>query len=414
MALDGRRCGEIARRCRGHQLSPLACGLELREKLNMSRTILFISNMFRIPWGGSEELWTRAAGFLSRKGVSVAASVQGWPQLDRRIVELSRAGVDVRPRPVKPSLIALARRYMLGRAQIVLDIERSFGDGSPALVVISNAYGTPPTEIAELCVAKRWRFAILTHSSSPDWWPSGEVAAQARQALTLARRCFFISESNRILAEKQLGHDFDNAEIVRNPLIIETDLPFPWPLDPIDHELRMACVARLSGEKGQDILLEALASPRWMERPWRLTFFGVGPTRDVLERLVARLKLQDRVVFAGHVAIEEIWRENHVLVVPSRLEGGPMTTIEAMFCGRPVVATSVGLNPEVIKDGFTGFLAAYPAVECLSEALERMWMQRDKLQEIGIRAAGSIREFMPDDPVEAFAGKLLSLASLPT
>jgi len=303
---------------------------------------------------------------------------------------------------------------MFGKPQIVLDIERSFGNAAPALVVISNAYGNPPIDLAELCIAKGWHFAILTHSSSPDWWPSGEAAAQARNALALARRCFFISEDNRVLAEKQLGHGFDNAEIVRNPVIVEADSPFPWPADSNGNELRMACVGRLSGEKGQDILLEALASPRWMERPWRLTFYGVGPTRDVLERLVRRFKLQDRVFFAGHVAVEKIWCENHVLVVPSRLEGGPMTTIEAMFCGRPVIATAVGINPEVITDGSTGFLAAYPAVERLSDALERMWVQRDRLREIGMLASASIRKFMPDDPVGIFAAKLLSLARPPT
>jgi len=380
----------------------------------MSETILFISNMFRIPWGGSEELWTRTAALLARQGVSVAASVQGWPQLDRRINELSRVGVDVRPRPVKPSLITLARRYMLGQAQIVFDIERTFGNASPALVVISNAYGTPPIEIAEMCIARGWRFAILTHSSLPDWWPSGEVAAQARKALPLARRCFFVAEANRILAEKQIGYAFDNAEVVRNPLVIEIDSPIPWPPDTIDQELHMACVGRLSGEKGQDILLEALANPHWMKRHWRLTLYGNGPTRDVLERLVEKLKLRDRVSFAGHVAVEKIWRENHILVMPSRCEGMPLTIVEAMFCGRAVIATNVGGISEVVRDGLTGFLAVAAAVECFDEALERMWMQRDRLQEIGKLAAASVREFLPDDPVGIFAGKLLNLASLPS
>src|ERR1700722_17312710 len=142
----------------------------------MSRTILFISNMFRIPWGGSEELWARTAILLAKACVPVAASVQGWPQLDQRIIELSRAGVDLRLRPTKSSIVNLGRQYMTGKARIVLDIERSFGNASPALVVISNAYGTPPIEIAEMCIARRWPFAILTHSCLPEWWPSGEVA----------------------------------------------------------------------------------------------------------------------------------------------------------------------------------------------------------------------------------------------
>jgi glycosyltransferase involved in cell wall biosynthesis len=377
----------------------------------MPETILFISNMFRIPWGGSEELWTRTAAVLAKQGIQVAASVQGWPQLDRRIIELSRAGVDVRARPFKSSIVGLARRYFSGKTKVVSDVEISFGKAAPTLVVISNAYGMPPIEIAELCIAKGWPFAIVTHSSLPDWWPPGEVAAQARKALQSARRCFFVSEANRILAEKQIGHHFDNAEVVRNPLVIETDSQILWPPG-LSENLRMACVGRLSGEKGQDILLEALAHPRWMKRSWRLTFYGNGSTRDVLERLTDRLKLRDRVAFAGHVAVENIWRENHVLVMPSRCEGMPLTIVEAMVCGRPVVATNVGGISELVQDGITGFLAVAAAVECFDEALERMWMQREKLQELGKTAAVSARAFLPDDPVGLFADKILGLARL--
>jgi glycosyltransferase involved in cell wall biosynthesis len=377
--------------------------------MKMPKTILFISNMSGDPWGGSEELWTRTARLLAEQGVPVAASVHGWPQLHRQISELSQAGVDLRQRPVKSSLVGRARRYMSGKAKIAIDVERSFGQLSPGLVVISNAFGIPPIEIIETCITRNWPFTVVTHSGLPIWWPPDELAARIRKVLPLARRYFFVSEANRTLAEKQLGYAFDNAEIIRNPLTFEIDAPIPWPSDINGLELRMACVGRLSAEKGQDVLFEALASPRWMERHWYLTLYGNGPTRDLLERLVIRLNLQDRVSFAGHVAVEQIWRENHVLVMPSRYEGGPMTTIEAMFCGRPVVATNVGSNPEVIEEGLTGFLAPAAVVECLSSALERMWMKRDGLQEMGKLAEKRIRKFVPDNPVEIFAEKLKSL-----
>jgi len=379
----------------------------------MHKVILFISNNFTNPWGASEELWARAAVSLAKRhGVPVAVSAQDWPELAPQIIELAQVGADLRPRPIKPSLIALARRYRSGKTQIVYDVERSFRRTSPSLVVISNAYGTPPIELAEMCIDKNWPFAILTHSNTLNWFPSGRVAVRLRNALPLARRCFFVSEANRIMTEKQIGCDLGNAEIVRNPLIIKIESPIAWPADANGDELRMACVGRLSAEKGQDMLLEALADPCWAERNWRLTFYGVGYTQDVLERLTKRLKLENRVSFAGHMPIEKIWNENHVLVMPSRCEGAPMTTIEAMFCGRPVVATNVGLNPEVIKDGVTGFLAP-PATECLGNALERMWTQRAQLQEMGRLAAANIREFLPnDDPVEMFAERLKALANL--
>src|SRR5262249_29589135 len=163
-------------------------------------------------------------------------------------------------------------------------IERSFGTSSPSLVVISNAFGVSmtPFEIIEVCVRRRWPFAILSHSSWPDWWPLDELAARLREVLPLARRCFFVSRANLTLAEKQVGYSFENAEVVWNPLVIEIDAPKAWPFDSADQTLRMASVARLSPEKGQDVLIEALANPRWANRPWHLTFYGNGPYRDLL------------------------------------------------------------------------------------------------------------------------------------
>ena len=365
------------------------------------------------PWGGSEELWTRAAVFLAKQGLPVAASVQGWPQLAPQISGLAHAGVDLRPRPFNPSILRRARRHASGKSAIAFDIEQAFGNKSPSLVVLSTGHFVPYVELVELCIAKGWPFVTIAHCNSASWWISDELAARFRRALPSARRYYFVSEANRVLAERQLGYNFDNAEIVCNPLIADRKSNFPWPSRTISQDLRMACVARLDiSHKGQDMLLDVLAIPCWKERDWRLTFYGDGPNRDTLKRLVARLGLGHRVFIAGHVAVEKIWQENHVLITPSRFEGGPMTTVEAMWCARPVVATNVGLNPDVVKDNITGFLAESVSIESLGKALERMWMQRDRLEEIGKVAAARIREFMPDDPVSAFAEKIKSLAAL--
>jgi len=379
----------------------------------LKEKILFITTSAGASRGGSEELWTQAAGLLVKQGVPVAASFQGRrTALDQRISDLSRVGVDLRPRPAKPSLVALARRYMTGNAQITIDVERSLGNLRPSLVVISEGGAFPPIDLVEMCVARSFPFAVVAHGNF-EIWPADDLAARYRKAFSLARRYFFVSEANRAVAEKQLGHLFDNAEIVRNPLTIAIDSPLPWPPAADADELRMACVGRLDpGTKGQDILLEILAGPDWAKRKWRLTFCGDGYNKDLLKRLVNRLKLNDRVSFAGHVAVEEIWRDHHLLVMPSRHEGMPLALVEAMFSGRPVVATNVGGIAELVKDGFTGFLAEAAVAECFSRALERMWVERDRLQEMGNLAATSIREFLPNDPIGIFARKLKDIAYL--
>lgn len=362
------------------------------------------------PWGGSEELWTRAAKLLVTQGVPVAASVQDWPQRAPKIVELVRAGVDVRFRPFNPSSLWRARRHLSGKSAIAFDVTHAFGSITPALVVISTGYFMPYIELVEMCVAKGWPFVTLAHSNSTSWWISDEHAARFRSVLPLARRCYFVSEASRILAERQLDYNFVDAEIARNPLLVDKNAAFPWPDDTTS--LHMACVGRLDiATKGLDILLDALAKPCWRSRDWQLTLYGEGQNRYILKRLIARLELEHRVFIAGHLPIEQIWSQNHILIVPSRFEGGPMITIEAMWCGRPVVATPVGLNPEVIEDDATGFLADGVSVNALAKALERMWERRNHLREIGTLAAASIRKWLPDDPVGTFAEKIRSLAA---
>lgn len=381
--------------------------------LTLSGTIWFISTMDTDPWGGSEELWTRTATLLARQGIPVAASVHGWPVLDRRITALSRAGIDLHPRPIKPSIAQRVRRSVRGQAPMVFDIERAVGKTSVALVVMSTGYFVPPIELVEMCLARNWPFVTLARCNSTSWWIPDALAARFRKALPLARRCFFASEANRALAERQLGCALVGAGILNTPITIATDSPIPWPSFSPDQELRMACVGRLSLQsKGQDVLLDALTGQGWRERNWRLTFYGNGPNREVLASMIERLELQHKVFFGGHVAVEDIWSKNHVLVMPSRYEGTPMAVVEAMFCGRPVVATDVGGNAEVIEDDVTGFIAAAPAPACFSQALERMWMSRHRLHEMGQRAAASIREFWQKDPVGTFAEDLKSLAGL--
>jgi glycosyltransferase involved in cell wall biosynthesis len=128
--------------------------------------------------------------------------------------------------------------------------------------------------------------------------------------------------------------------------------------------------------------------------------------RNGLERLAQRLGLSDRVVFVGHVSPAEIWASNHVLVMPSRLEGLPLAMVEAMLCGRPVVATDVAGHSEIIEDGVTGFLADAPTVSSMAKALERFWARRAHAVEIGAAASKRIRGLRPPDPVRIFSEKI--------
>ena len=108
--------------------------------------------------------------------------------------------------------------------------------------------------------------------------------------------------------------------------------------------------------------------------------------------------------------IADVWRDHHALVLPSRFEGLPLSIVEAMLSERPVIATDVAGNKELLQDDVTGFIAAAPTVMHLDEAMERAWQRRGEWRTIGRAAGEAARAVLPKDPARAFADKLLAVA----
>ena len=378
------------------------------------KRILFVSSQNNFSWGGAEELWSRAALDLAAERFAISASYPAFSPPDPRILNLIERGVEVWLRPRQYPLRKRAWRALIApeKSPTTLEVERLVAAKSPQFVVISDGAPFPPLDLLEMCATKRLPFVIIVQCNQYFWWPGDALAERYRAALAAALRCYFVSEANRRIAEKQIGCELLNAELVRNPFNVDFNASPPWPPLGRDGELRFACVGRLEPiGKGQDILFEALAQPAWATRNWRLHLYGGedGDNRGGLERWAQRLGLTDRVVFEGHVAdVEKIWSLNHVLVMPSRIEGLSLAVIEAMLCGRPVVATDVA-GAEVIEDGVTGFLAEAPTVGCVECALERFWARREEAREIGAAAAERIRRLVPPDPARVFADKIKEL-----
>jgi glycosyltransferase involved in cell wall biosynthesis len=134
---------------------------------------------------------------------------------------------------------------------------------------------------------------------------------------------------------------------------------------PPSTEMVAGTLARLDRIKGLDVLLDAIAA-----LDVRLVIAGEGPERGALERQAAALGERDRVQFVG-------WRDDSrafldgidVFVLPSRNEGFPLSIIEAMFAGRPVVATRVGSVDEAVVDQETGLLVPADDVDALRSAI---------------------------------------------
>jgi hypothetical protein len=95
--------------------------------------------------------------------------------------------------------------------------------------VISDGAPFPPLDLLEMCAAKHLPFIIIVHCNHYFWWPGDPLAERYRAALAAASRCYFVSEANRRIAEKQIGCELPNADLVRNPFNVGFNASPPWP-----------------------------------------------------------------------------------------------------------------------------------------------------------------------------------------
>jgi glycosyltransferase involved in cell wall biosynthesis len=154
--------------------------------------------------------------------------------------------------------------------------------------------------------------------------------------------------------------------------------------------VRFVMVSRLAEEKGCRESIEAFARVVTKRRDVSLDIFGDGPARTELEGLVTTLGLADRVTFHGHVESMELARAlprcDVFLQHSLGNEGSPVSVVEAMACGLPVVATSVGGNVDLIIDGSTGFIVPERDVQAMAQSMERLLDSETLRRQMGATA----------------------------
>jgi glycosyltransferase involved in cell wall biosynthesis len=146
-------------------------------------------------------------------------------------------------------------------------------------------------------------------------------------------------------------------------------------------DLPLVCtLARLHPQKGHKYLLQA--ATHVLDAIFVLA--GDGPERSRLEELCLNLGLKDRVRFLGHREdIPQLLAACDLFVLPSLYEGLPLSVLEAMASGKPVVATKVGGTDEAVVHGSTGILVPARNVTALAASIAAMLRDRTMATRFG-------------------------------
>lgn len=150
---------------------------------------------------------------------------------------------------------------------------------------------------------------------------------------------------------------------------------------------------RLHPEKGYEHLFEAARVLKAQtERPFVLLVAGRGPLLGHYRQLAASLHIDDRIRFLGfRNDLPDLMAACDLFVLPSVAESFGLVLAEALYLGKPVVATSVGGIPEIVDDGIDGCLVPPGDAQALSEIMEKYLHGIVRLPGIGEAAVAKVR-----------------------
>ncbi|HZU29061.1 MAG TPA: glycosyltransferase family 4 protein [Bryobacteraceae bacterium] len=164
----------------------------------------------------------------------------------------------------------------------------------------------------------------------------------------------------------------------------------------------IAMLARFAEQKNQALLVRAIAG---IPEPLRVLFVGDGPTRSHVEALARSLHVDGRCVFAGQrLDVPAILAGAHVFALSTNWEGFPVSILEAMRAGLPVIASDVGGVRESVIDGQTGFVVP-PGDEGELRHRVRQLIESPALR--CVMGAAGRRRFEQNFTVRAMADKVL-------
>jgi glycosyltransferase involved in cell wall biosynthesis len=364
--------------------------------------ITFVSTLLTY-WGGSEVLWVRCLEEAVAQGHDVQlvifAQENGYhPAIEKMrtsiksFVEIPNLTQNVTY--ITKAIASIKAKVFPFRYNEILQF-----NADAIFVNQPDTYTAAFNPIIETLLLKTQKpYYLLSQFNSEHDCLSYADILKVRRVFKKAKAIYFVSKRNWDVAEHQLAMKIENGGLIGNHPDIKAFHMIVYPAG--SDVINFASVARLDSKfKGQDILLQILSSKKWNDRNWRLNFYGTGPDESYLKELTEYYNLSDRVFFLGHVSdLEDVWTNNHILLMPSTAEGKPLALAEAMACGRTAVVSDVAGNGELIENGVNGFLASSYFVEPFDEALERAWAGKKNWADMGRKARQKVLDTIDSNP----------------
>lgn len=339
----------------------------------MKPNIVIVANNIE-ELGGAQRIGHHLAQGLATRGYAVdLVGLAAKPPVHVYLDRPDYVAHTLLPEPLAPARDGHRRERQ--REQIRTRLTGLLKAKEPGIVITAQVWAKE-----HLRAPAGWRVIGQYHSSYAAAVASGDLARLVREYQDADWFCALTEQDARDFAR----HDLNNMCVMVNPVD-------PWPVDraPLTNPI-VTVLGRLSWEKAPDIALAAWAQIADEFEEWQLQFVGHGPmVDDIASTQVPRVRVRDTTSDPGAVLAE-----SSVLLLPSVVEGSPMSVVEAMSWGIPVVAAdcSAGVRA-LVRDGVTGRLAIRGNVDSLAAQLRTVLASAHLREEYGVQARAHAAAF---------------------
>ena len=348
-------------------------------------------------WGGSEEVWYRTALRMSKHNYKVGIGCYHWEEKQDRINKLKEAGCNIYLLPNKKGLFKhRATKKVLDSIPFVeyeLTVVNQGGWEEILHTPFQDLYKRLPN------------YVITNHNYNENAVLPFTKQKLLQQWVANAKMNFGATEKIFEVIESKFNTHIDKKQTLVNPITFQGDtLPSPYPAFTNEPCIWVMLAELDTARKAQDILIQTLSSSKWATRNWQLHLYGKGKDREMLEKLIIKSGLENKIFLKGFTSnIKQTLQNCHLLLQCTRIDAMPLSVVEAMAMARACVVSKVGDMPVWVEDGVNGFVCDAVTAAGIDEALEKSWQQKDNWAMMGKNAFDTFIKKYPQPYEEKIA-----------
>ncbi len=330
---------------------------------------------------------------FNQRVVTALAGLAASEGLEARVIALWDTAPEAAAAPAGVAFTPGGRSKLRAAAAFARDLLRR----RPDVVLYGHVLLSPLALLARV-LSPRSRHVLFAHGR--------EVWRESfRSRIPLWERLAVLAGIDRVAAVSRLtagrmsaAYGVPAARFCLLPNAVDEPLSAPGHRNNGGGEQRLLTVARLSRKdrcKGCDKVIQAMPAVLAQAPGARYEVVGDGPLRAELEQLARDLGVSHAVRFRGRVddrELERIYRDAHVMVMPSTGEGFGIVYLEAWKHGLPVVAGDRDAGSEVVADGVDGLCVNPASVDSIARALVDLLNHPDKAAAMGRRGYQKVME----------------------